>query len=348
MNKWAELKAKRDAREEAAAPSEPERDDAYWREQKTDWHHKRGGVNAKRRGSSGASGNGSGHFFGGRGQSANTSAPRRNTIVERALRAAAIERQGGRCFYCERLMVDDLKRPGLQATLEHLKEWSEGGANTPENTVAACHDCNAERPRTGELRREFAHYGGELAEHMTGLAVSLGEERWRAAIAERAAEAAMEVYEAEGADYDDGAEDRVQFLQGRGEIIENDNSMGGVLRLRTSLAHLRDRRLLTPGEHVALETYARLFSQAHDILQPFLPPHEMMEWRMERMFELNAIRRYALRYGRKMTAVCDAVCGRGEWLIGRGRMDWDRAKYLKLAAIRIARWLSESSAEKAA
>lgn len=183
---------------------------------------------------------------------------------------------------------------------------------------------------------------------MTTVAVSLAEERWRAAIAERAAEAALDVEEAEGADYDDGASDRIEFLQARGEIVESDYSLGGAPRLRTSIAHLRDRRLLTPSEHVALETYARLFSQAHDILQPFLPPHEMMEWRMERLFELNAIRRFALRDGRKMIAACDAVCGRGEWIIGRGQLNWERAKYLKLASRRIARWLSDTAKERAA
>lgn len=68
--------------------------------------------------------------------------------------------QGGRCYYCQhpcwannplnfarkhRLTVSQAK--WFRQTAEHLVPVSEGGKNTRENIVMACHYCNSRRHR---------------------------------------------------------------------------------------------------------------------------------------------------------------------------------------------------------
>lgn len=68
------------------------------------------------------------------------------------------DRQNGRCFYCCQPMwlsdpQDFARRHGIStraarrflATAEHLTPRSEGGANSSDNIVAACHYCNRHR-----------------------------------------------------------------------------------------------------------------------------------------------------------------------------------------------------------
>ena len=70
------------------------------------------------------------------------------------LRRQAAERQGWRCFYCGRPMVDGAV-PGAEAprslprlcTAEHLKARCEVGPDTAANIVAACWWCNSHRHR---------------------------------------------------------------------------------------------------------------------------------------------------------------------------------------------------------
>lgn len=68
--------------------------------------------------------------------------------------------QGGRCFYCcqpiwyenphhfaDQHGFDIARVRHLQATAEHLVARCEGGADTPDNIVAACRFCNTRRHR---------------------------------------------------------------------------------------------------------------------------------------------------------------------------------------------------------
>jgi len=64
------------------------------------------------------------------------------------LRADLFARQGGRCHYCERTMtlrafaVQNAPLDDRDATVEHLVPRILGGRDTPDNLVAACHECN--------------------------------------------------------------------------------------------------------------------------------------------------------------------------------------------------------------
>jgi len=57
-----------------------------------------------------------------------------------------MEKQGGKCCYCSRLIFKDRPdgHPQL-ATLEHLNRRANGGANHPDNLALACFPCNAGR-----------------------------------------------------------------------------------------------------------------------------------------------------------------------------------------------------------
>lgn len=88
------------------------------------------------------------------------------------LRRQAFERQGGRCYYCERTIwlgdPEGFIRTAcrshraarqFQCTAEHLIPRQDGGADTRENIVAACRFCNAtrhrkRRPRSAAIHRE--------------------------------------------------------------------------------------------------------------------------------------------------------------------------------------------------
>lgn len=74
------------------------------------------------------------------------------------LRAQACKQQGGRCFYCNRPMwtsnarvfakqlgISRKQALALRCTAEHLIARQEGGADTPDNIVAACRACNQGR-----------------------------------------------------------------------------------------------------------------------------------------------------------------------------------------------------------
>ena len=71
--------------------------------------------------------------------------------IAKRTRARLFEEQGGRCYYCAAPMVDrgvDAfgRLHPLQVTLDHVIPRARGGVNAPtQNTVAACHRCNAER-----------------------------------------------------------------------------------------------------------------------------------------------------------------------------------------------------------
>ena len=80
-------------------------------------------------------------------------------------RAAAFERQGGRCYYCDLpLWLDDRESfrarfalpsgavDARRCTAEHLLARCDGGTNASNNIVAACHTCNV-----GRHHRRVAH-----------------------------------------------------------------------------------------------------------------------------------------------------------------------------------------------
>jgi hypothetical protein len=63
-----------------------------------------------------------------------------------------VERQNGRCAYCgiPMFMPPKYKPPkrdkdGRRATLDHVVPLARGGADSEENTVAACEACNTEK-----------------------------------------------------------------------------------------------------------------------------------------------------------------------------------------------------------
>lgn len=55
--------------------------------------------------------------------------------------------QGGRCFWCERPLDRDNRRPSQRnrTTLDHLIPKSKGGGNGVWNLVLSCQDCNTDR-----------------------------------------------------------------------------------------------------------------------------------------------------------------------------------------------------------
>lgn len=62
----------------------------------------------------------------------------------RVLRQIAFDRQGGRCYYCDVVMV--MPKKGAMypntATADHLLPKAAGGADVEHNIVAACQSCN--------------------------------------------------------------------------------------------------------------------------------------------------------------------------------------------------------------
>ncbi len=59
----------------------------------------------------------------------------------RRFRAEALQRQGGRCFWC------DAGLDAESATADHVSPRAFGGRTTPDNIVAACWPCNHRRGR---------------------------------------------------------------------------------------------------------------------------------------------------------------------------------------------------------
>jgi hypothetical protein len=54
-------------------------------------------------------------------------------------RAAILEREHGRCFYCRRALTDE------DAGLDHADPQKANGTNSYRNVVAACHSCNSSK-----------------------------------------------------------------------------------------------------------------------------------------------------------------------------------------------------------
>lgn len=76
-------------------------------------------------------------------------------------RERAFHAQGGRCYYChcamwrgdelvafcERHSLTKSQALGLRSTAEHLNARCDGGGDSADNIVAACHRCNSGRHR---------------------------------------------------------------------------------------------------------------------------------------------------------------------------------------------------------
>lgn len=99
------------------------------------------------------------------------------------LRKQATQRQGGRCFYCERPMWDTNPQefivhygisPGLakrfQCTAEHVEARRDGGKDVAPNIVAACLFCNTTRHK--------AKHPVDAAEHASLVRSRLAKGRW--------------------------------------------------------------------------------------------------------------------------------------------------------------------------
>jgi 5-methylcytosine-specific restriction endonuclease McrA len=56
--------------------------------------------------------------------------------AKRAVRTEALAAQGGRCAYCGRPLR------ASEATIDHVRPLSRGGADDQSNVVAACRPCN--------------------------------------------------------------------------------------------------------------------------------------------------------------------------------------------------------------
>jgi hypothetical protein len=88
---------------------------------------------------------------------------------------AALERDGATCVWCGRAFT------GLVgATTEHVVPRVKGGPSWPENEVAACRRCNADRGHRGPvewleecLRRGWAPDEPRLARSLDGLAAAI-------------------------------------------------------------------------------------------------------------------------------------------------------------------------------
>lgn len=68
----------------------------------------------------------------------------------RLARKRAFREQRGRCFWCDREMVNAVKRggtklPSNQCTSDHLIPTAKGGPDDEWNIIAACNRCNNER-----------------------------------------------------------------------------------------------------------------------------------------------------------------------------------------------------------
>jgi 5-methylcytosine-specific restriction endonuclease McrA len=98
--------------------------------------------------------------------------------LDRAARLrAALDRDGATCVWCGRAFG-----PLLGPTTEHVVPRVKGGPSWPENEVAACRRCNAERGHRGPvewleecLRRGWAPDEPRLARHLTLLAAAIAE-----------------------------------------------------------------------------------------------------------------------------------------------------------------------------
>lgn len=257
------------------------------------------------------------------------------TAYRRLLRAQAIERQGGRCFYCEREF--SLSNRQRRATLEHLKEQSHGGQDTPENTVAACANCNHKRPKSTMLEKHAPRTGTKG--HHVDAARVLADEEWYQEIEHKIEQANLEEYAADLALEQEEVSAIVRSLRERGEHVDTDIVQGGEFRVRDSLGHLKTLGLITGPLERAARLYQRLWLEAHSILQPWLPPPDMMEWRLERAILLRDIRVGALGDDGRFVGVLDDVCGRNKWIIGRGNDDWLRVALMMRAAELAADWL---------
>lgn len=76
-------------------------------------------------------------------------------IIRLKLLRQVFEREGGKCFYCDRavsmaariyLSKDArLARSCMAATLDHIIPKSRGGQDSLDNSVCACFGCNTDR-----------------------------------------------------------------------------------------------------------------------------------------------------------------------------------------------------------
>lgn len=76
--------------------------------------------------------------------------------VEANRRKTVFERDGYKCVYCRRNVVDDATiSVKMRATVDHLRLKSRGGSDSLENLVTACYKCN--HSRADRNWRDFAN-----------------------------------------------------------------------------------------------------------------------------------------------------------------------------------------------
>jgi hypothetical protein len=76
--------------------------------------------------------------------------------IRQEKRLAIYLRDGLACAYC-----GDSVEQGAKLTLDHLKPWSKGGENTPNNLVTCCSRCNSSRGN-----RAWKAFAGSVAQYI--------------------------------------------------------------------------------------------------------------------------------------------------------------------------------------
>lgn len=95
--------------------------------------------------------------------------------ISEPTRTQVFEESAGHCHYCGKQLTFANRSSGRgRWEPDHLRPHSQGGANSADNLVAACHDCNRERSDTpvrafgdGERRCEGVKADGTRCQFKT-------------------------------------------------------------------------------------------------------------------------------------------------------------------------------------
>ena len=84
-----------------------------------------------------------------------------NTTERNIIRRSLYDKQGGRCRWCNRLMIRPRNGkfrqplPADAATIDHVIPVTRGGTDDSSNLVLACHACNRKNGNTLPIEREL-------------------------------------------------------------------------------------------------------------------------------------------------------------------------------------------------
>jgi HNH endonuclease len=84
--------------------------------------------------------------------------------IRRSTREAIYHRDGDACLYCQRRRHADI----FSLSLDHVVPYSKGGADSPENLVTSCLDCNVLRSdrSVADFARLLAGPNGESVDYL--------------------------------------------------------------------------------------------------------------------------------------------------------------------------------------